>query len=113
MIGLGAFSVADVLYINLKERQGELAALRTVGWGNRDLGTLIPLEGIGIGLLGSGLGALLGIGGASLVRGIPLAPILTAGAVASVCGLLATIVASLAPAARLASLVPRSALAEE
>lgn len=113
VIALGALSVVDVLYINLKQREGELAALRTVGWANRDLGILITLESLGIGILGSGLGALSGVAGATLVRGIPLAPIMTAGLVACLCGLLATIVASLVPAARIASLVPRSALAEE
>ncbi len=113
VIGLGALSVADVLYINLKERQGEIATLRTCGWANGDLSAVIALEGLATGLAGGIVGAGLGIVGASLIRGIPLLPIVDAGAIGAVCGVLAAAFASLVPAVRIASLVPWLALAEE
>lgn len=113
VIGLGALSVGDVLYINLKQRQAELVTLRTLGWGDNDIARVILLEGAAMGLAGSLLGAIAGIVAVSFVHGIPLAPIANAGALASLCGVFFTAVAALVPASRVAALVPHAALAEE
>jgi hypothetical protein len=45
-VGLGAAAVADVTYLNLRERAGELAALEASGWGRRQIGTLLSVEGL-------------------------------------------------------------------
>jgi putative ABC transport system permease protein len=113
VIGLGALSVADVLYINLKERQSEIATLRTCGWKNRHLGAVIAIEGLATGLAGGIVGAVLGVVSAGLVRGIPILPIVLAGAIAALCGVVAAALASLVPAGRIASIVPWLVLAEE
>jgi putative ABC transport system permease protein len=50
-VGLGAASVADVLYLNLRERSAEVAVLQATGWRRRHLTRLALTEGTGIGLL--------------------------------------------------------------
>ncbi len=110
---LGAVSVADLLYLNIKERQAELVALRTLGWDDKDLSVLVVMEGMLMGLIGSLLGAALGVGGVALVRGIPVGPILSSAGIAAAGGVVATSLASLAPAARVSNLIPVRALAEE
>ena len=58
---LAAVSVADVLYLNLRERAAELATLRAVGWSDGQLCTTVVLEALGMGLIGSVSGAVLGL----------------------------------------------------
>lgn len=113
VIALGALSVADVLYINLKQRQVEVATLRTVGWSHRDLARLVAFEGLGIGILGSTLGVVLGAIAIASVRGIPLDSLFVAAALAGFLGVAVALVASLVPALRISALVPHSALVEE
>jgi putative ABC transport system permease protein len=68
---LGGLAVADVLYINIRERSAELAALWASGWTDRALLRLVGYEGLGIGILGALTGALAGLGGiAWLVGGL-------------------------------------------
>ncbi len=95
-VGLGVLVVADVLYINLRERSAELAALWASGWSNSALLRLAGYEGLGIGLLGAVVGAgagLLGIGWYAgrldqgvlwLAAGIAAAAVAVAGLVALV-----------------------------
>ncbi len=110
---LGVLSVADVLYVNQKQREPEVAALRTLGWGFGDLARVVVYEGAAMGVLGSVFGALIGLLGVSLVQGIPVGPMLWASALACLGGVLGTIVASSVPAIRAASQIPHEALAEE
>jgi ABC-type antimicrobial peptide transport system permease subunit len=58
---LAAIAVADVSYLNMRERRDDLALLRAVGWTDRRLGLLIVTEGLLIGLAGSTAGAGLGL----------------------------------------------------
>ena len=76
VIGLGVLMVADVLYVNVRERAGELAALRASGWPDRALLRLVAYEGLGMGVLGAVLGA-----GAGLVAVLWFAGSLDAGVV--------------------------------
>lgn len=68
-VGLGVLIVADVLYINVRERSAELAALWAAGWSNRALLRLVGYEGLGIGVLGAVLGVAAGLGGVSWFAG--------------------------------------------
>ncbi len=113
VVALGALSVADVLYINLKQRQVEVGTLRTLGWSDKDLARLIASEGLGIGILGSTLGVVLGAIGMASVRGIPLDSLFVAAALSGLLGVTVALVASLVPALRISVLVPHSALVEE
>src|SRR5690606_2458892 len=66
---LGAFSVADVLYLNVRDTRGELAALAASGWTDTTLARLVIYQGLGIGLLGAALGVAGGVTAASLLVG--------------------------------------------
>lgn len=66
---LGVFAVADVLYLNIRQRATELAALRAMGWSRAALHRLITWEGALIGLLGAGTGSLAGLGAARVLFG--------------------------------------------
>lgn len=61
-VALGVFAIADALYLSVRERSGELAALRACGWSDGELGRLIVTEGALLGLTGAVLGAGLGLG---------------------------------------------------
>ncbi|MDO3702534.1 ABC transporter permease [Micromonospora sp. C28SCA-DRY-2] len=110
---LGAAAVADVLYLNIRDRANELAALRATGWTDPELGRLVGYEGLLLGALGALAGAGLGVGGAAwLVGDVPGALVLVAGLTAAG-GVLLTATAALAPATLLHRLPTARLLAEE
>lgn len=105
---LGAASVADVLFLNLRERAGELAILRATGWDERALGRLVALEGLWIGAIGGLFGALAGLAGAAIFAGtVPFTLVLVALGTGTAGALLAA-AAALGPSAwlRRAPLMP-------
>ncbi|MFG3691547.1 FtsX-like permease family protein [Micromonospora sp. NPDC047740] len=110
---LGAAAVADVLYLNIRDRAAELATLRATGWTDAALRRLIGYEGLLLGALGALTGAGLGLGGAAwLVGELPPALLLVTAAVA-LAGMLVTCLAALVPAALLHRLPTARLLAEE
>ncbi|MFG1831265.1 FtsX-like permease family protein [Micromonospora chersina] len=110
---LGAAAVADVLYLNIRDRAAELATLRATGWTDAALGRLIGYEGVLLGVLGAFGGAGLGLGGAAwLVGELPSALVWVAAIVAAA-GVLATCLAAIVPAALLRHLPTARLLAEE
>jgi putative ABC transport system permease protein len=111
-IVLAAGSVADVLYLNLRERAAELVTLRASGWREAHLVWMVALEGLGIGLLGSLPGAAAGIGLSALVGGSPQ-QIALAALLAAAAGTGVTLLASLLPATLLSRMTPPAVLAEE
>ena len=112
-IALAALSVADVVYLNLRERQAELVTLRTLGWSNRHLRTIVLLESLGLGLLGSVAGALLALIVGGGVLSIPLEPLALAAAAAAAAGTAAALLASLAPLSQISRLTAPTVLAAE
>lgn len=113
VIVLAGFSVADVLYLNVRERAPELVTLRTVGWEEGHLARVVAFEGILIGILGSLTGALVGLAVGGLGLGVPLASLGAAALVAAVGGIAVAGAASLIPLARLRALTPPTVFAEE
>lgn len=113
VILLGAASVADVLFLNLKERAAEFATLSTSGWGDREIRALALMEALGIALLGGVAGAGLGLGISGLVRGVALLPSFGIALAVLAGGVLITLLACLVPVAGLARLTPTTVLAEE
>jgi putative ABC transport system permease protein len=111
-VGLAAFSVADVLYMNLRERAAELVTLRASGWREGHLVRMVAVEGLGIGLLGSIPGAAVGIGLSAVVGGSPGGTAL-AGLIAAAAGTGVTLLASLLPASLISRMTPPTVLAEE
>jgi putative ABC transport system permease protein len=60
-IVLSAAGIADVTYLNLRERAGELAALMASGWGRRQLGRLLATEALVTSLAGAVAGGVAGL----------------------------------------------------
>jgi len=69
-MALAALSVADVLYLNLRERAAEIATLKTIGWAG-DTSLASSSWRSGGGLLGSIVGAAIGLLVGSLVFSVP------------------------------------------
>lgn len=114
VLALAGLSVADVLYLNIRERAAELVTLRTSGWRRRDEIELVAFEALGIGGLGSLAGAALGMVVSGLVvRGVGIGPVLQGGATGIAVGLVAALLASVVPAIRLGGLTPSVVLSEE
>jgi ABC-type lipoprotein release transport system permease subunit len=113
MLLLGASAVADVLFLNLHDRAGEMAVLTATGWTDRDLGRLVVLEGIGIGVLGGLLGAAAGLAGAALFTAAVPGELVAICAATALAGALLAALAALAPARRLGRLPLVALLASE
>ena len=60
-IGLGAVSVADMVYLGLKERASELAVLLATGWRQAHLARIALVEGTVTAVIGGGTGAVAGL----------------------------------------------------
>jgi putative ABC transport system permease protein len=113
VVGLAALAVADVLYLNLRERAAEFVTLRTVGWGERHLAELVTLEALALGVIGGGAGAAAGFLVGSLLLGVSAGP-LALTALAGLAGaLLVTLAASLLPLSQLRRLSAPVVLAAE
>jgi hypothetical protein len=113
VIALAACSVADVLYLNLRERAAELVTLRASGWSKRQLALLVALEAAVLGLCGSLAGAALGVALTALLLSLSPGPLLAAAALAALGGTLAAVGASLLPLSRLRRLTAPAVLAAE
>jgi ABC-type lipoprotein release transport system permease subunit len=112
-IALAAFSVADVLYVNLRDRAAEIVTLRSSGWSERQLSMLVGLEALGLGLGGSILGAALGVALTAALLSVSLGPLVAAAALAALGGTVTTVAASLVPLSRLRRLTAPTVLAAE
>ncbi|WP_433610260.1 FtsX-like permease family protein [Dactylosporangium sp. CA-139114] len=110
---LGALAVADVLYLNIRDRSAELATLRATGWTAGALTRLVAAEGFGIGVLGGLLGAGLGLGGAAWLVGAVTVGLLWTAAAALAGGALVATAAAIVPALLLQRLPTARLLAEE
>ncbi len=112
-IALAALSVADVLYLNLRERSAEMVTLRTLGWSEPQLRQLVLLEALGLGLIGAGMGALAGFVVGAAVLGVPVGSVALACLIAAAGGLAAALIASLLPLTQLNRLAIPAVLAAE
>jgi lipoprotein-releasing system permease protein len=61
IVGVAAFNIVATLVMIVKEKQTDIAILRTLGAGPRNVLATFAIQGVLIGLLGTGLGAGLGI----------------------------------------------------
>ncbi|MST32429.1 FtsX-like permease family protein [Acidimicrobiaceae bacterium USS-CC1] len=112
VLAVAAGSVADMLMLNLRDREPELAAMRAVGWPPRTLRHVILVEGFGIGLAGSITGAALGLAATAAFSGAP-ATVAPALAAAIAAGTLLATTACLPALHHLARQQPAHALATE
>ncbi|HEU5391229.1 MAG TPA: FtsX-like permease family protein [Streptosporangiaceae bacterium] len=112
-VALGVLAVADVVFLNIRERAPELAAIRAFGWRETTLSRLVITEGAIIGLAGSLAGAALGLATAAQLAGQLPAILYLIAAAAVAGGLLVTTAAALLPAQALRRLPAAHLLAEE
>ena len=110
---LGALAVADVVFLNIRERAAELATMRSFGWREGALARLVTTEGAVIGVIGSLAGAGLGLAGAAWFAGQLPARLLAIAAAAVAAGAVITAAATLLPAALLRRLPATHLLGEE
>jgi hypothetical protein len=112
-VALGVLAVADVVFLNIRERAAELATIRSFGWRDAALARLVVTEGAVIGVTGSLIGAGLGLGAAAWFAGQLPVRLLAIAAVAVAAGIISTAAATLVPAALLRRLPAAHLLAEE
>lgn len=110
---LGAVCVADVTYLNLRDRSGEFLTLQTTGWTRGPLLRLAWVEAASLAVLAALTGSALGLGVLTVLSGRPpggqvVMSLLVAGAAAALAGLVV-----LPPLRRIANLPPPTTLAEE
>jgi hypothetical protein len=112
-IALGVLAVADVVFLNVRERAAEFATIRAFGWRESALSRLVVTEGAIIGLAGAVAGAVIGLAATVKFTGqLPGALYLTTG-VAVAAGALVTAISALLPAQALRRLPAAKLLAEE
>jgi putative ABC transport system permease protein len=112
-VALGVLTVADVVFLNIRERAAELATIRSFGWRESAMVRLVVTEGAVIGIAGSLAGAALGLAGAAEFAGQLTPRLLAAAATAAAAGVLVTAAAALLPAQLLRRLPAAHLLAEE
>jgi hypothetical protein len=112
-VALGVLAVADVLFLNIRERATELATIRSFGWRESALARLVVTEGAVIGIAGSSVGAALGLAAAAEFAGQLPARMLADAACVAAIGVLVTAAAALLPAQLLHRLPAAHLLAEE
>ena len=112
-VALGVLAVADVVFLNIRERAAELATMRSFGWRDTALARLVITEGTIIGVVGSLAGAGLGLAAAAWFAGQLPARLLAIVAAAVAAGIIITAAATLLPAALLRRLPLAHLLAEE
>jgi putative ABC transport system permease protein len=109
---LGAFSVADVLAVNLRDRAGEQAVLAATGWRPATLFRLAFTEGMVVGVVGAVAGGAVGLGLAVILTGSALA-VIPAALLAAVIGLALVGAVVTVPAWQASQTAPAAALAED
>lgn len=113
MLVLGGVAIADVLFLELRERGGELATLAATGWSAGQLARLVAVEGTLIGALGAAAGALAGLLGAWLFSGGLTGSVVGVAALSATAGIIVSALAGAAPFWLLRRLPMAELLAEE
>jgi putative ABC transport system permease protein len=110
---LGVLGVADVLFLNIRERAPELATIRSLGWRETALARLVITEGTAIGLLGSLIGAGFGLAMTAWFAGQVTHRLIAVTMATAAIGLVITAIAAAVPAALLHRQPAAHLLAEE
>ncbi|MGW1185316.1 FtsX-like permease family protein [Streptomyces drozdowiczii] len=110
---LGALSVADIVFLGIRERASEFALLRATGWSGAHLVRLVLHEAVLLGLLGAGAGAAAGAAAVAWLTGSVTAALAGTAATAAAGGVLLTAVAALGPVTALLRLPTAPLLAED
>ncbi|WP_430501494.1 FtsX-like permease family protein [Micromonospora trifolii] len=109
----GVLGVADVLYLNVRERAAEFATLRAVGWPDSALNRLLIYEALGVGVLGCVLGVAAGLGSVALLVGRVDGRLAMLALAVTGTALLLTVLAALVPAILIRRLPTAALLADQ
>jgi putative ABC transport system permease protein len=117
---LGSLGVLNTMMMSVFERTGEIGVLRALGWRRSRVLNLILGEAITLGVIGSVLGALLGLAGVRAIQLSPSASTFIAPelpwsviVVGGLLGISLSVLGGLYPALRGAALNPTEALRHE
>ncbi len=110
---LAAAGIADVLYLNQRERAAEIATLQATGWSDGTLARLVVTEALGLGLAGSLAGAALGVFAASTFAHALPHQLIAVAALAAAAGTIVAALAALAPTIAISRLATVPILAGE
>ncbi|MEU5563378.1 FtsX-like permease family protein [Micromonospora musae] len=94
----GVLGVADVLYLNVRERAAEFATLRAIGWPDATLNRLLVYEALGVGALGCAIGVGGGLGSVVLLVGRVDGRLAALAVAVTAAALVLTVLAALVPA---------------
>jgi putative ABC transport system permease protein len=112
-VSMGVLAVTDVIFLNIRERAGELATIRAFGWTERSLVRMVVTEGTAIGVAGSLAGAVLGLAAAAKFAGELPTALFAVAAAAAAAGVLVTSAAAVVPAEFLRRMPAAQLLAED
>jgi putative ABC transport system permease protein len=112
-LALGILGLADVLYLNVRDRGAELASLRATGWPEHALNRMIALEGLVTGTIGGLAGACVGLLGAHWFTGLGVSTLLLPTALGVAIGAACAALSAVAPVLSLRRLPTARLLAEE
>lgn len=112
-LALSALSAADVLYLNLREREAELVTLQTLGWSDGETRLLVALEAFLLALGASLAGAVIGILVGGPLLGVGIAGLIEGALVSTAAAVCAAFLSSLLPLLRLRRLAAPEVLAAE
>jgi putative ABC transport system permease protein len=110
---LATAGIADVLYLNLRERAAEIATLQATGWRDGTLAQLVVSEALWLGLAGSLAGAALGVLAASTFAQTLPHQLIAGAAAAAAAGTIVAVLAALAPMIAIGRLATVPTLAGE
>lgn len=113
LVGVGLFSIANVMLASVLERTAEIGLRRALGASRSDVAIILLTESAVIGLIGGMIGAVLsGVGsvGVAVAREWPIELQLWRFAIAPVVGAVVGSLAGAYPAARASRLDPVTAL---
>lgn len=112
-LALGAFSIADIAYLNITERRAEIGTLRATGWTDNHVRRLFATEALAAAALGAILGAALGVTATGILLSVDAADLARAAALAAVGGIAVAAIALTIPATRLSRLAPAATITQE
>lgn len=110
---LGGFAVADVVYLGVRERGAEFAALRATGWSEWEMARLVTYEGALTGALGALSGAALGLVATAWLAGTVSPGLVQLAVLVAVGGAILTAATAVVPAMGIRYLPTTALLAEE
>lgn len=110
---LSSIAVADVVFLNIRDRRAEFAVLQAVGWGDGRVRRVVLAEAALIGLTGAVCGTVAGLAIAAGLAGELRAELLVAAAATLAGGTAIPVLASLVPAAALRRMTVASTLTRD